>query len=146
MKRIVATVLSSALAGIALAASAASIEGSRDIENYQKAAGDDVSEMPATLVDWQALDGQSLAVWTANDKPWLVKVDSTCAGLASADSVALTSRDGKVAVGTDYVELGSTHCKIASIRPVDYTKVAGIHPMMSHHMHHKMAMEKKTAN
>lgn len=146
MKSIVAIVFPILLVGVALTASAASIEGARDIGRYQKAAGDNVSKMPATLVDWQALNGQSLTVWTASDKPWLVKVDSSCTGLTSADSVALTSRDGEVAVGTDYVELGSTHCKIASIQPVDYSKVVARHAMMRHHMHHKPAMANQTTS
>lgn len=146
MKSIVATVFSTLLGSVALTASAASVEGARDIHSYQQAAGDSVSRMPATLVDWQALDGQSLTVWTANDKPWLVKVDSSCAGLTSADSVALTSRDGEVAVGTDYVELGSTHCKIASIQPIDYSKVVARHAMMARHMYHKPAMADRTTS
>ena len=54
-------------------------EGRRDIARYEKAAGQTVTEMPLqSLVDWQALGDQSVAVWTANDKPWLVKVETPC--------------------------------------------------------------------
>ena len=102
---------------------------------YEKAAQSDVSQMPAgSLVHWQALDSQSLAVWTSNDKPWLVRVDQPCQGLMQADTVALTSRDGNVKVGTDAVELGSTQCRIATIQPVDYSKIVAIrHGNTQHH-------------
>ncbi|MGA9341440.1 MAG: DUF6491 family protein [Rhodanobacteraceae bacterium] len=119
-------------------ASAASIEGSRDIQKYEKAAGNDVQQMPASpLVDWQALNDRSIAVWTASNKPWLVRVSQPCDGLNKADSVALTSSEGKVIAGTDAVEVDGAQCKIASIQPVDYAKVA---TLTSHLKHHGMQM------
>lgn len=123
-----------ALVAAASVASAASIEGTRDIQRYQKAAGDDVSQMPASvLVDWQALGDQSLAVWTANNKPWLVRFEQPCHGLMQASNVALTSRDGNVAAGTDAVELGSERCKIATIQPIDYAKIVAMNATMRHY-------------
>ncbi len=146
MKSIVMAVAAALVTATSLA-SAASIEGARDIQKYQKAAESDVSQMPATMVDWQALDDQSLAVWTSNDKPWLVRTEQPCPGLMQTDSVALTSRDGEVAVGTDAVELGSTHCKIATIQPVDYSKIVAMHHGARHHrsMHPHMAPKDKSA-
>ncbi len=133
MKTVV-MVFAAALVAATSVASAASVEGTRDIQRYQKAAGNDVSQMPAgALVDWQALNDQSLAVWTANDKSWLVRFEQPCEGLMQAKNVALTSRDGKVAVGTDVVELGSERCKIATIQPVDYAKIVAMHHSMHHH-------------
>ena len=134
MKSIV-TAFAAALVASTSVTSAASIEGARDIRMYEKAAQSDVSQMPAgSLVHWQALDSQSLAVWTSNDKPWLVRVDQPCQGLMQADTVALTSRDGNVKVGTDAVELGSTQCRIATIQPVDYSKIVAIrHGNTQHH-------------
>lgn len=134
MKSMMVVAFATALVATTSIASAASIQGARDIERFQKAAQSDVPQMPAgALVDWQALDDQTLAVWTANDKPWLVRVDQPCQGLMQADSVALTSRDGKVAAGTDAVELGGTHCKIATIQPVDYTKIVAMRHAERHH-------------
>lgn len=147
MKRMLMIAAALVAAGACAAAAAASIEGSRDIQAYRNAAGEQVMQMPAsTLVDWQALDDQSLTVWTASDKPWLVRLEGACEGLMHSDNVALTSRDGQVKVGTDYVELGSTHCKIASIQPIDYTRVAAVtHAGMHHHMHmHGHAMAKQS--
>ncbi|MGB8377438.1 MAG: DUF6491 family protein [Rhodanobacteraceae bacterium] len=127
----IATTLAAIGCGVA---SASSIKGARDIQRYQNAAGSDVQQMPAApMVDWQALDNHSLAVWTANDKPWLVRVQQPCNGLSSADSVAMTSTDGKVMVGTDAVRVGSAQCKIASIQPIDYAKVADLTGHLKHH-------------
>ncbi|WP_300621545.1 DUF6491 family protein [Dokdonella sp.] len=144
MKRLAGVVVALLAAG-AVVASAADrrIEGQRDIQRYQNAAEGEVQQMALpSLVDWQALDDSSLAVWTANDKPWLVRTQGPCSGLATSESVALTSRDGNVKVGTDYVELGATHCKIESIQPVDYARIVA----RPHHAMHRMhkAVEKNT--
>lgn len=143
MKRMMMAAAAAFAVGACTAAAAASIEGARDIQAYRNAAGEQVGQMPAaSLVNWQALDDHSLAVWTANDKPWLVSVQAPCEGLMQSDNVALTSRDGQVKVGTDYVELGATHCKIASIQPVDYTQVAAVsHTSKGHRMHQRMAKQ-----
>ena len=138
MKRVAIAIATTLAATGCVVASAASIEGSRDIQKYEKAAGSDVQQMPASpLVDWQPLNDRSIAVWTASDKPWLVRVSQPCDGLKQADSVALTSSDGKVIVGTDAVKVGTAQCKIASIQPVDYAKVA---TLTSHLKHHGMQM------
>jgi len=117
-------------------------EGRRDIARYEKAAGQIVTQMPLpSLVDWQALDDQSVAVWTANDKPWLVKVDTPCdIGLAQAGNIAFTSEGGVVKSGIDYLEAGSQRCKVASIQPVDYQQVAEASPH-SHAAHHSSKMK-----
>ncbi len=123
------------------AAAANTVEGSRDIARYQKAAGSEVTQMPLpALVDWQALDDQSLAVWTAHDKPWLVRVEAPCAGLKDSDDVMLTVHGGHVMAGSDYVEVGSGYCKIASIQPVDYAQVAHLN-RMSKHKHRQAAKQ-----
>lgn len=103
-------------------------EGRRDISTFEKAAGANVQEMPATaLVDWQALGDHSVAVWTANDKPWLVKVDAPCdSAVDGAGNIALTSVGGAVKVGESYLEVGDQHCKVASIQPIDYTRIASV--------------------
>ena len=121
------------IAGIAVAAPANRIEGARDIQAYQEAAGSDVAQMPATsLVNWQALDDQSLAVWTASDKPWLVRVEQPCAGLMQTDSVAMTSTGGNIVAGTDAVEVGGTHCRIASIQAVDFSRIEAMRAQPGH--------------
>jgi len=120
-------------------------EGRRDIARYEKAAGQTVTEMPLqSLVDWQALGDQSVAVWTANDKPWLVKVETPCdIGLSRAENIAFTSEAGAVKSGVDYLEVGSQKCKVASIQPVDYQQVAEA-SAHSHAAHHSSKM--KTAD
>ncbi len=126
---IIAATLLSTATGLA---AAANVEGSRDIQTYQKAAEGAVSSMPATpLVDWQALDAHTLAVWTANNKPWLVDVSPACQGLMEASAIRFTSRDNRVTAGTDELKLGDSSCKVESIRPVDYKQVAQLH---HHHM------------
>ena len=137
MKRLaMATMTAMSFAGIVATAAEPRIEGQRDIERFQRAAGPEVQTMalPGT-VDWQALDDGELAVWTANDQPWLVRTQGPCEGLTKAESVALTARDGEVRVGTDYVELGATHCKIASIQSVDYRHVVARPEPLKHGMH-----------
>lgn len=117
-------------------AAAANMEGSRDIQAYQKAAESAVTTMPATtLVDWQALDAHTVAVWTANDKPWLVDVGASCQGLMDASAIRFTSHDNRITAGTDELKLGNTSCKVETIRPVDYKQVAQVH---RHHMNMKM--------
>lgn len=144
MKGIAIAVAATLLVGMTSVASARSIEGARDIHAYQRAAESSVPNMPAgPLVDWQALDGQTLAVWTANDKPWLVSVDQSCAGLMKARSVSLTSENSEITAGTDSVKVGDTSCKIESIRPVDYQKVAAVHHRRVEHRMSKMASTKK---
>lgn len=138
-----------AVGAISASASAAErnrqVEGRRDIQRYQAAAMSEVQQMTMPgLVDWQALDDSSLAVWTANDKPWLVHTQGPCNGLATSEDVALTSRDGMVKAGSDYVEVGSTHCRIESIRPVDYAKVAATRPHHAMHRMHKAAKQEST--
>ena len=122
-----ATLAAGLVAAISLNAFAANQpEGRRDIARYEKAAGQSVTEMPLpSVVDWQALDDQSVAVWTANDKPWLVHVQTPCdVGLKTAENIAFTSGQGTVKAGTDYLEVGSQRCKVASIQPVDYQQIA----------------------
>jgi len=129
MKRIAITIAATLLAGAAgVAAAAGQTEGSRDIQAYRKAAGTEVSTMPAgPMVDWQALDGHTLAVWTANDKPWLVGVDDSCDGLASSKAVRFTSHDREVTAGRDSLRTDKGECRVDSIRPVDYRQVAQMH-------------------
>jgi Family of unknown function (DUF6491) len=128
MKIMLQTTLAAGLLAALCAGSFAATqpEGWRDITRYEKAAGATVPDMPfKSLVDWQALDDHSVAVWTANDKPWLVRVDTPCgAGLMHADDIAFTSQNGNVTAGTDYLKVGDQRCKVASIQPVDYRQVA----------------------
>lgn len=138
MKRIAIAIAATLLAGTAgMATAAGQMEGSRDIHAYQKAAEAEVSTMPAgPMVDWQALDGHTLAVWTSNDKPWLVSVDSSCSGLASARSVEFTSQGREITAGKDSLKVGNSDCRVESIRPVNYQKVAQIHrEHMKHNRH-----------
>lgn len=146
MKSIAMMVAAAVLLGVSGVAAARSIEGARDIKTYQKAAGSDVTTMPASpMVDWQALDDHTLAVWTANDKPWLVNVDPSCNGLMAAKTVSFTSRSNEITAGNDSLKLGDTSCKIESIQPVDYKEVAAAHRRHERHEHHmkKMATAKK---
>lgn len=144
MKGIAMAVAAALLVGMAGVATARSIEGARDINAYQMSAESKVSNMPAgPLVDWQALDGQTLAIWTASDKPWLVHVDQSCAGLMQAKSIALTSENSEITAGTDSVKVGDANCKIDSIQPVNYQQVASMHHHRAAHRTSKMASMKK---
>lgn len=145
MKGIAMMVGAAVLVGVAGTAAARSIEGARDIKTYEKAAGSEVTTMPASpMVNWQALDDHTLAVWTSHDKPWLVAVDPSCSGLMSAKNVAFTSRSNQITAGTDSLKLGNTDCKVESIKPVDYKQVAATHQRHERReRHHKMASSKK---
>lgn len=118
----------------------AKIEGERDIARYQNAAGQAVEQIPfRTLVDWQALDDHSLAVWTASNKPWLVSVATPCdASIMSTNDVEFTSQQGTLKAGTDYVKVGNKECRVATIRPVDYKEVAELSRQHMTHAHHRM--------
>ncbi len=114
------------------------VEGSRDLATYEHAAMAEVQQMPMTsLLDWQALDGSSLVVWTSNDKPWLLTMNRDCPGLTQASELKLSASAGMVTTHTDAVEIGNERCSISKIQPVDYKKVAHMH---QHPMHeHKVA-------
>lgn len=145
MKNISIMVAAALLVGASGVCAARSMEGARDIQTYQKAAQSDVPTMPSSpLVDWQALDGHTLAVWTSNDKPWLVNVDQSCNNLMHAKSLEFTSTSSQIKAGTDSVKFGDTQCKIESIQPVEYSKVAAAHRRSMHHHASKMASNKKT--
>lgn len=113
-------------------------EGSGDLATYKHAAMAEVEQMPMTsLVDWQALDGSSLVVWTSNEKPWLLTMNRDCPGLRQANELKLSSVAGMVTTDTDAVEIGSERCSISKIQPVDYKKVAHMHQHPVHE--HKVA-------
>ncbi|NCT67967.1 MAG: hypothetical protein GXC76_10040 [Rhodanobacteraceae bacterium] len=148
MKKLAIALTAAALAGVSFVAAAARIEGTRDIKRYEQAAGAAVDQMPGgSMVDWQALDDRSLAVWTANDKAWLVRTDEACGNLMHTSSVQLTSRGGVIKSGSDSVEVGDTHCKIASIQPVDYSRLMAMdhRSSMSHHAARKAHKAAKPA-
>ena len=148
MKKIAIALTTVFAVGASAAMAAAPIEGSRDIKQYERAAGAQVAQMPGgSMVNWQALDNNSLAVWTAHDKPWLVHTEQACGDLLHNSGVKLSSTGGVIKSGTDYVEVGGTRCKIASIQPVDYSRLMAMEhrPSMSHHAARKAHKAAKPA-
>jgi hypothetical protein len=75
-----------------------------------------------SLYQWQSLGPDRLAVWSAVNKVWLLKVSQPCIRLEDTNAIKITSQMAhKVTARFDYVDFAAQHCQIQEIRPVDYT-------------------------
>lgn len=73
------------------------------------------------MYQWQSLGPDRLAVWSAVNKVWLLKVSQPCIRLEDTNAIAITSEMAhKVTARFDYVNFAAQHCQIQEIRPVDY--------------------------
>lgn len=73
------------------------------------------------LYQWQSLGPDRLAVWSAVNKVWLLKVSQPCIRLEDTAAIKITSQmTHKVTARFDYVDFAAQHCQIQEIRPVDY--------------------------
>jgi hypothetical protein len=76
-----------------------------------------------TLLQWELLGPQELAVWTRLNEVYLLRVDKPCTGLEYARAIAVTSSTGRVTRRFDTVNFEKQRCRIEQIRPVDAAAV-----------------------
>jgi hypothetical protein len=93
-----------------------------ELARFQQYAGPPVEQF--TMYDlwkWQGLGPRDIAVWTTINDAYLIRVEKSCNNLDWTHGLSLTQKmRQQVTQKFDYVVLGSQHCKIEEIRPVDY--------------------------
>jgi len=94
----------------------------KNLDRFEQFAGAPIDGFDMwQMYQWQSLGPDRLAVWSAINKVWLLKVAQPCVRLEDAKGIAVTSQMmHKVTRRLDYVEFGTQHCQIVEIRPVDY--------------------------
>ena len=94
----------------------------KNLARYEQFAGTPVESFDMwNLYQWQSLGPDRLAVWSAVDKVWLLRVSQPCIRLEDTNAITITSQMAhKVTARFDYVEFAAQHCQIQEIRPVDY--------------------------
>ena len=95
----------------------------KNLARFEQFAGTPVESFDMwKLYQWQSLGPDRLAVWSAVNKVWLLKVSTPCIRLEDTNSIKITSQmEHKVTARFDYVDFAAQHCQIQEIRPVDYT-------------------------
>ena len=94
-----------------------------NLARFEQFAGAPVESFDmVSLYQWQSLGPNRLAVWSAVNKVWLLKVSQPCIRLEDTNAIKITSQmTHKVTARFDYVDFAAQHCQIQEIRPVDYT-------------------------
>jgi hypothetical protein len=103
-----------------------------ELERYRANSGEPVRSFTHTghLWGWRSLGDQALAVWTRRDQGYLIEFFDRCQNAAFASSITISNRSGRVVAGTDTITvrrisggLGSSRCRIETIRPIDHTVI-----------------------
>ncbi|HZP68081.1 MAG TPA: DUF6491 family protein [Rudaea sp.] len=120
MRTLLLTAAMFAVAGTAVADTRATED--KNLARYQQYAGTSVDNFPMwNMYQWQSLGPDWLAVWTAVNDVYLLKVSQPCIRLEDAKGIQVTSQMAhQVTRRLDYVNFGTQHCQIVEIRPVDY--------------------------
>jgi len=94
----------------------------KNLARFEQFAGPPVESFDMwSLYQWQSLGPDRLAVWSAVNKVWLIKVSQPCIRLEDTHAIKITSQmTHKVTARFDYVDFAAQHCQIQEIRPVDY--------------------------
>ena len=94
----------------------------KNLARFEQFAGAPVESFDMwNLYQWQSLGPDRLAVWSAVNKVWLLKVSQPCIRLEDTHAIKITSQMAhKVTARFDYVDFAAQHCQIQEIRPVDY--------------------------
>jgi len=94
----------------------------KNLVRFEQFAGPPVESFDMwSLYQWQSLGPDRLAVWSAVNKVWLLKVSQPCIRLEDTNAIKITSQMAhKVTARFDYVDFAAQHCQIQEIRPVDY--------------------------
>lgn len=95
----------------------------KNLARFEQFAGAPVESFDMwNLYQWQSLGPDRLAVWSAVNKVWLLRVSQPCIRLEDTNTIKITSQMAhKVTTRFDYVDFAAQHCQIQEIRPVDYT-------------------------
>ena len=109
----------------------------KNLTRFEQFAGAPVESFDMwSLYQWQSLGPDRLAVWSAVNDVWLLKVSQPCIRLEDTSAIKITSQmTHKVTARFDYVDFAAQHCQIQEIRPVDYGA-----------MRHAAAAAKKTGS
>jgi len=94
----------------------------KNLARFEQFAGAPVESFDMwSLYQWQSLGPDRIAVWSAVNKVWLLKVSQPCIRLEDTRAIKITSQmTHKVTARFDYVDFAAQHCQIQEIRPVDY--------------------------
>ena len=95
----------------------------KNLARFEQFAGAPVESFDMwNLYQWQSLGPDRLAVWSAVNKVWLLRVSQPCIRLEDTKAITIKSQMAhKVTARFDYVEFAAQHCQIQEIRPIDYT-------------------------
>ena len=95
----------------------------KNLARFEQFAGAPVESFDMwRMYQWQRLGPDRLAVWSAVNKVWLLRVSQPCIRLEDTNAITITSQMAhKVTARFDYVDFAAQHCQIQEIRPVDYT-------------------------
>lgn len=94
----------------------------KNLARFEQFAGAPIESFDMwNMYQWQSLGPDRLAVWSAVNKVWLLKVSQPCIRLEDTRAIKITSQMAhKVTARFDYVDFAAQHCQIQEIRPVDY--------------------------
>jgi Family of unknown function (DUF6491) len=97
----------------------------KNLERYQQYAGEPTQDFTMwSLYQWQDLGPDYVAVWSAVNRVYLLKVSKPCVNLDFANGISVTSQmEHKVTARFDYVNFDKQHCQIVEIRPIDYKRM-----------------------
>lgn len=129
MKSVLFAILTLTLA-LTACVSMRSMDSEQRLAVYNAHAGPPVSSFHyfGSINGWEALDRDTLAIWTRPKEAWLLQLSGPCPGLEYSQVIGLTDQFGQVQAGFDKVLVRDTGvvnipCRISTIRPLD---VAGI--------------------
>jgi len=105
----------------------------KNLVRFEQFAGAPVESFDMwSLYRWQSLGPDRLAVWSAVNKVWLLRVSQPCIRLEDTNAIKITSQmEHKVTARFDYVDFAAQHCQIQEIRPIDYTAMRKSGPASS---------------
>src|SRR5262249_23653430 len=94
----------------------------KNLARFEQFAGAPVESFDMwQMYQWQSLGPDRLAVWSAVDKVWMLRVSQPCIRLEHTKAIQIPSQMvHKVTARFDFVEFAAQHCQIQEIRPVDY--------------------------
>ena len=107
----------------------------KNLAHFEQFAGAPVESFDMwQMYQWQSLGPDRLAVWSAVNKVWLLKVSQPCIRLEETNAITITSQmTHKVTTRFDYVDFAAQHCQIQEIRPVDYLAMRKAEPVKKGH-------------
>jgi Family of unknown function (DUF6491) len=118
MKTIAAALVAAGLTS-GCATGIARLHGDAVQQRYSDYAGNPVESFTSYNINgWEPLARNKLLVWTGVSQAYLLTVWDTCRDLQFADRIGVTSTGHSIS-HFEKVIVGSEHCPISEIRPVD---------------------------